>query len=127
MDIQVMEPIYIWGAGRLGVQVMRKLQQENLQVSAFIDKNIQHKCIDDVVVMTFEEFKKQHQEENGCVLISATNAKNIFQMFDKLKTCPSFDVGIVKLIYKTRRIMEKSYGKTNKERYIALFQELRLI
>lgn len=91
-----MEPIYIWGAGRLGVQVMRKLQQENLQVSAFIDKNIQHKCIDDVVVMTFEEFKKQHQEENGCVLISATNAKNIFQMFDKLKTCPSFDVGIVK-------------------------------
>lgn len=96
MEAQRMDSIFIWGAGKLGIKVKRKLQEDSKQITSFIDKNIEQKSIDDIKIMTYETFKNQYEKEKGCVLISATNARNIFEIFDKLKTCPSFDVGVVK-------------------------------
>lgn len=96
MKIQNMESIFIWGTGQLGIKVMNKLQKNGRFVNAFIDKNSQKENINDIRVMTCEEFKRYYQNEKGCVLISATNARNIFEIFDALDTCPSFDAGIVK-------------------------------
>ncbi len=93
-----MKKILIWGAGEFGIKTMRNLERRHIEVSAFIDSNVrlQDKKIDKkVAIWSFEKCKERYKEQEICVLISAINAKNIFEIFALLDSL-SWDVGLIK-------------------------------
>lgn len=95
---EIMKKILIWGAGEFGIKTMRNLARRHIKVSAFIDSNVrlQDKQIDgNVEVWSFEKCKEKYKDQEICVLISAVNAKNIFEIFALLDSL-SWDVGLIK-------------------------------
>lgn len=93
-----MRKIIIWGAGEFGAKTMSNLRRCHIEVSAFIDSNVQlqgQKIDGKIKVLSFERCREEYKDQEVCVLISAVNAKSIFEILDLLDPL-SWDVGVIK-------------------------------
>lgn len=93
--------IYIWGTKMLGRYTANCLKKK-YNVEAFVDNNFEdeEKTVDEIKVLSFEDFKKIYLSKKGInnifVLLTATNSKSIYMILGQLNEINVKNIGIIK-------------------------------
>ena len=103
----------VWGTSLNGIATVNILKALKEEVVAIIDNNPkqQGKVISDIKVCSFESIYRNIDWNEVCIIISAANSRNIYQIMDQIKDKGCRNIAIMKPSVQTekfRRTIEKT-------------------